>query len=574
MLGRHPITDGLCGAALGLFLASLDRKKPFGSRVMVGGALGVMLGALVRRSQGARTPAQFVGFNPMLVGWSPPPHPIDFVASFDPRMSKRDQARAILNSYLFDDDTREWANDGTVKKAFGSAKKPIQKKEDHDPAMLIAAYENPQSPVWQVRGGRNSWNELDKVVQKAIAKRTKLGPLPKSNYESDPIVIYYYDNDRMKKITYPRMSIPVALNPQNLQWWRWGMGPQDDASKKKGTDDIHTFETQDPKAIAAERAQPGLFGGSDHPNANRSGGQWHDEGFDAGKDLPGNMGVISSTMMQVIGAVLEIIPGVGTAIGSTLIMAAPYVQQIANMVDVTVAGGDNAQALAGISKMLVAAASAGLKYGAGINVPPMAVTALGATIDQVSQSVDAAQKQKLDFASMWTKVAKKAASFGKLDDTAAHVIATVLGEDVAGKVFLAGHQAGKLADLPTVAAIAKIVQPMGAFTDPKITNLFLLGAGIGHISQVQEQKGVGVPLPIAHAHAHAANAHAANAGGVHRTGAFFYDQDLARSGLGNAATPFVQMPYDKAVQAMHLRPEDRYGSRLEHPNWVDWSRWW
>jgi hypothetical protein len=569
MLGRHPITDGLCGAALGLVIASLDKKRSsFGSHAAVGSALGVAVGALVRRSQGARAlSSHYVGASSMLVGWSPPPHPIDFVASFDPRASKRDQARAVLNSYLYDNDTRDWADDGTVKSAFGSTKKPIQKKEDYDPAMLIAAYENPQSPVWRVHGGRNSWNELDKAVQKAIAKRTKLGPLPKSNYESDPVVIYYYDNDRMKKITYPRMSIPVALNPQNLQWWRWGMGPQDDASKKKGIDDIHTFETQDPKSIAAERAQPGFFGGSDHPNAAGTGGHWHDEGFDAGKDLPGNMGVISSTMMQVIGTVLEVIPGVGTAIGSTLIMAAPYVQQIANMVDVTVAGGDNAAALAGISKMLVAAASAGLKYGAGVNVPPMAVQALGVTIDQVSQSVDAAQKQKLDFASMWTKVAKKAASFGKLDDTAAHVIATVLGEDVAGKVFLAGHQAGKLADLPTVAAIAKIVQPMGAFTDPKITNLFLLGAGIGHISQVQEQQGVGRAMPTVHG-ASPAHAHRTHTG-------FFYDPLLAR--FGNAMSPFVSeevLPYDKAVQAMHLRPEDRYGSRLNHPNWVDWSRWW
>jgi hypothetical protein len=483
VLGRHPVTDVAIGAGLGLVIASLERGKTpstssFGSYAAVGGALGVVVGALLRRSQGGELHGgHYVGAN-VFVGWSPPPHPIDIVASFDPRASRRDQARAILNSYLFDNATRDWADDGTVKRAFGSPKKPIQKKEDLDPAMLIEAYENPQSKVWQTRGGRNSWKELDKVVQQAIARRTKLGPLPKADYTSDPISIYYYDHDRMKKITYPRISIPAALNPNNLYWWRWGAGDQSDAGKKKGLDDIHTFESQDPKRIAAERARPGFPGG----------GQWGGEGFDAGKDIAGNVGVISSTIMQAIGAVLEIIPGIGTAIGSTLIMAAPYVQQIANVVDVTIAGGDNAAALAGISKMVVAAAAAGLKYGAGINVPPMAVTALGTTIDQVSKSVDQAQKQRLDFASTWDKVAKKAASFGKLDDTSAHIIATILGEDVAGKVFLAGHQAGKLADLDTVAAIAKIVQPMGAFTDPKISNLFLLGAGIGHISQVQEQQ--------------------------------------------------------------------------------------
>ncbi len=478
---KNTVLDGAIGAGAGIALA-LYRKQDAAPRAFVGAVLGMIGGACLRHSASASATTH-------VVGWSPPPHPIDVIASFNPHASKRDQARSILNDYLYDNATRDWADDGTVKKAFGQPGKPVQKKEDIDPGMLIQAYENPHHKVWATHGGRNSWNELDKVVQAVIGRRTKLGPLPKSSYDPahDPIVIYYYDHDRMKKITYPRIAIPGALDPGNLTWWRWpgSSGHQSDAEKKKGIDDIHTFESQDPKAIAAERAHPGVPGG----------GNWGGEGFDAGKDLPGNMGVISSSIMQYLGFVLELIPGVGTAIGTTLIMAAPYVQQIANVVDVTIAGGDNAAALAGLSKMVTAAAATGLKYGAGVDIPPVAVQAIGVTIDQVAQGVDQAQKQKLDFASLWGQVAKKAASFGKLDDTAAHVIATVLGEDVAGKVFLAGHQAGKLADLPTIASIAKIVQPMGAFTDPKITNLFLLGAGIGHISKVQEaQSGGRKPL--------------------------------------------------------------------------------
>jgi hypothetical protein len=479
---RGAITDGAIGATLGLVLAH-HQKEDYGPRVALGALVGVLGGAFLRARRSAH--------GSFFVGWAPPPHPIDVIASFDPRASKRDQARSILNNYTFDNATRDWADDGTVKRAFGQPGKPVQKKEDLDPAMLIEAYENPQSKVWQTHGGRNSWQELDRAVQAAIARRRKLGPLPKSSYDGDPVVIYYYDHDHMKKIAYPRMSMPGALDPGNVFWWRWpgSSGHQSDTEKKKGTDNIHTWESQDPASIAAERASPGFPGATGHL-------KWHDEGFDAGKDLAGNMGVISGSLMQYIGLVLELVPGIGTAVGSALVMAAPYVQQIVNVVDVSIAGGDNATALAGISKMVVAAAATGLKYGAGVDIPPVAVQAIGATIDGVAQSVDQAQKAKLDFAGTWKKVAEKAASFGKLDDDAAHVIATVIGEDVLGKVFLAGHQAGKLADLPTVANIAKIVQPMGAFTDPKITNLFLLGAGIGHITRVQQSVGhAAAPAP-------------------------------------------------------------------------------
>lgn len=416
------------------------------------------------------------------VGWSQPPHPIDVIPSFDPHSPFQQQARDVLFDYFHDDDLRNWADDGDVKRCF-----KVQKKEDYDPTALIAAYENPHAKVWSCHGGQNSWQALDHAVKAAIQKRTKLGPLPKSSYDagpsnSSPIVIYYYDNDRMKKITYPPFSIPAAMNPSNITWWKWGAGDSSDAGKQKGLDDVHTWETQDSQAIALERKQPGFPGG----------GHWGNEGFSYDKDVAGNVGPIVSTIMQIVGSVMQVVPGLGTAVGSALITAAPYVQTIVSAVDTAFQGGDNAAALDGIAHMVLKAAQIGLSEGANINIPPAAMTALSTTVDSVAKAVDEGQKQKLDFGTLWANVAAKANTFGKLGDDEAQAIAAVLGENAAGNVFIKGHTAGKLTDPPTIAAIAKIMQSMTAFTDPKIVNIFLLGAGIGYLTRTQEGLNQGI----------------------------------------------------------------------------------
>lgn len=424
-------------------------------------------------------PSASLAFAPVefFTGWSQPPHPVDVIPSFDPHSSHQQQARDVLYDYFHDDDLRAWADDGDVKRCF-----KVQKKEDFDPTSLIAAYENPRDPVWSCHGGKNSWKQLDQAVKAAIGKRTKLGPLPKPSYDSDPIVIYYYDNDRMKKISYPRISIPAALNPNNLYWWRWGQGDQSDSGKQKGLDDVHTWEAPDANAIARERKQPGFPGG----------GHWNSEGFSWDKDVVGSVGAIVSAIMQIIGSVMQVIPGIGTAVGSALISAAPYVQTIVSAVDTAFQGGDNAAALDGIAHMVLKAAQVGLSEGANINIPPAAMTALSSTVDSVAKAVDEGQKQKLDFGTLWANVAAKANKFGKLGDDEAHAIAAVLGENAAGNVFIKGHNAGKLTDPPTIAAIAKIMQSMTAFTDPKIINIFLLGAGIGYLTRTQEGGNHGI----------------------------------------------------------------------------------
>lgn len=579
MLGRHPVTDGVLGAGIGLVVASLEKGKPLGSRAAVGGAIGVALGALLRHSRGGPLRGgHFVGLAvngeaETLVGWSQPPRPADVMASFDPHASRRDQARSVLYDYYHDDPLRYWSDNEAVKKYFIGGNDP--RKEDHDPLLLIAAYENKNHPIWRNHGTGMSWREMNQAVQAAIAHRTKLGPLPQPTYDPKFTVIYYYDNDKMKRITYPGPAITNALNPHNNRWWAWGMGDQSDAAKAAGLDDVHTRETSDPKKIAVERENPGWVTKEQKTALKKkypwlsdmdsgSAGDWSSEGFQWDKDVAGTgvIGSITGAILALVSAVLDA-TGVGAVVGVPLGVATPFIVSAINAADTGLHAGDFGAAMSSLGPALVqasiqaamSAAGAGaseLGNKTGFKIPPEAIKALGNTVSRIAADVTKGQQKKLDFRQLWTEVAQKAKTYSKIGPDEAEAIAHMIGGGPAGHVFVQGYLGGLFLDMKSLAGLANILQGYATFeTDPRIINIALLGIGIGHIAQTQQQSG-----------------------SRHVTGAFFYDEDLARRGLGNAASPFVQMPYDKAVQATHLRPEDRYGPRLDHPNWVDWSRWW
>jgi len=435
---------------------------------------------VLRRSCFAFQPAFAPGGH--VVGWSAPPHPIDVIPSVDPRASKKQQARAVLFDFYHDDALRSWADDGNVKDVFG-----VKHTEDTDPTLLIQAYENPNDPVWKkkplAQAGNATWKKLDDAVQSAIKRRVKLGPLPKASYSTDPIVIYYYDHDRMKKIVYPRYVVPTILlaPPQSSNyrfWWR-------------ADGNIFTYETQDPKKIEAERKKPGSPTSCLNRDKCRGEGHWDDEGFDWNKDMPGNVEAVFSTIMEIVGAVLQVIPGIGTAIGTALMIGGAVLAAVLNALDQALTGGDVAAALTNLGVVIVQASAKGMS-AAGVQAPPEAVKALGQTIQSIGAAVEAGQKRKDDWATIWGDIAKKANSFTKIGDNEAHVIEAILGDTTAGHVFMKGFEAGKLTDPPTIAAIAEIVKATATFSDPKIVNLFLLGAGIGYISRTQEGGNRGI----------------------------------------------------------------------------------
>ena len=473
------------------------------------------------------------------VGWTAPPHPIDYVPSLNAKDSFQQQARSVLLSFHYDDATKNWTDQQNVKDAFG-----YTKEGGYDVTRLIGAYENKNDPVWKKLDSASGsapgqgWKDFDAAIRGAIQRRLKLGALPASSYDTDPIVVYYYDDDRMKKIVWPKHDVPTAIDPLNANattYWRLY--------------DVFTYETQDPGKIALERKKPGSPSGcySKGRDGCRGAGGWDDEGFDWNKDAPGNVDAvftgIASAVMEVIGAVLDV-TGVGTAIGVALNVAGAVIPAliggIAGVIDAGFQGTDNAGALLGIAKALLTAASAGFKAGTGVTIPPEALKALSGTVTMVAQTLDQAQKKRLNYTEAWNLVASKASKFTKLGDQEVHAISVLLGPTGAGKLFMNGYTVGRLAPMPQIAAIAKMVQAYGEnfAHDPKAFNIFLLGAGLGHVASVQKgQKPKPLPSSMKRgtiAHHEKTFGHlrpSPSTGGVHSSehvGAFATHADLSR----------------------------------------------
>ncbi len=449
------------------------------------------------------------------VGWSQPPRPADVAVSFDPRASKRDQARSVLYDYYHDDPLRYWSDNEAVKRCFIGGKDP--RKEDHDPLLLIAAYENPNHRVWQCQysdtqnhnvGTGMHWRDMDKAVQRAIAHRRKLGPLPKSSYDTNPIVIYYYDSDKMKRITYPLSAVPQALDPHNNRWWAPAIaGDKSDAGKAAGLDDVHTLETQDPSKIAVERQNPGWttrakkeeLKKAKYPHmshmGNGSAGDWDDEGFTWDKDVAGTgvVGSITGAILALVSAVLDA-TGIGAVVGVPLGIATPFIVAAINATDTALHAGDFGAALANLGPALAQAAISAAGKGAGaagFNIPPAALKALSGTVSTIANDVARGQEKKLEFGEIWAEVAKKAQSYGKIGDDEVEAIAHMLGGpggkgSPAGHVFIQGYLAGKFLDMPALKGIAKILQGWAVFGDPRVINIALLGMGIGYLTQHQQ----------------------------------------------------------------------------------------
>jgi len=388
-----------------------------------------------------------------------------------------------------------------VKRCFG-----VKTKEEHDPLHLIAAYENPDDKIWQCGGTGMHWREMDKAVQQAIAHRRKLGPLPKPTYDKYPLVVYYYDNDKMKRITYPGPSIPAALNPNNVRWWAWGAGDQSDAGKAAGLDDVHTRETDDPKKIGVERVHPGWTTKVDKQALKKqkypwlsdmesgSAGDWSNEQFTWDKDVAGTgvIGTITGAILALVSAILDA-TGVGAVVGVPLGVATPFIVAAINATDTALHAGDFGAALANLGPAMVQAsinAGAGAAGAAGFKIPPAAMKALGGTVSAVARDIQAGQQKKLEFGDIWAEVAKKAQSYGKLGDDEAEAIATMLGgpggnSATAGHVFIQGYLAGKFLDMTALKGIAKILTGYATFADPRVINIALLGMGIGYLTKAQ-----------------------------------------------------------------------------------------
>ncbi|MFI5299110.1 MAG: hypothetical protein ACHREM_13520 [Polyangiales bacterium] len=365
------------------------------------------------------------------MSWSHPPHPVDVIPSFDPAHLKESSEHLVLYDFMHDADLRDYVGGDDVKKALG-----VQHVQDVDPLMLIQRYDASSLP---------NMASLNGVLEKAVKRRQKLGPLPVANYAGDPVVIYYYDTDKVKAIFYPKKSITSsaggALDPKNLYWWK--------------NNDVHTEERHDD-------------------------GSWGDEGFDWDKDVAGNVGQIVSTLCSVVGTVLQVIPGIGTGVGTILMGLGPLIGSLLNVVDVAFQGGDLGKALDNLGTAILKIADSGKVPKTGSPISPKSLTELGKSMQTLGSILDAGQKQDKSFEDSWNVILAEPSKYASIDDNTIDFIGKSLGSEPADKILHAGYDASHYADGKTLGAIGLL------FPDPGAGHLFMFGAGLGALAQAQK----------------------------------------------------------------------------------------
>jgi hypothetical protein len=125
--------------------AFYEGSYPYDEHDALVAKIGVVVGDLIERRAPPPPPSP-VGATgagvEYLVGWSQPPRPADVVVSFNPRASKRDQARAVLYDYYHDDPLRYWSDNEAVKRCFIGGNDP--RKENHDLNTASTLFGEPQ----------------------------------------------------------------------------------------------------------------------------------------------------------------------------------------------------------------------------------------------------------------------------------------------------------------------------------------------------------------------------------------------------------------------------------------------
>lgn len=390
-------------------------------------------------------------------GWTPPPHPIDVIPSIDPSIPFGEQVKRVILDFYHDNDLRSAVLTGP-----GSTTAPegtnwwIDGRGHVDPNHLWQAISDPKTYVshWfnpqdfnqatfdaELKALHNFISTLREPIKKAIAKRLKLGPLPENSY-GDPVVIYYYDNDYIKRIEYPRSSIStasgMALDPNNRYWWK-GNG-------------IGTYQLN-------------------------SDGTWGDEGFDWNKDAEGTLTTIGTIIMAIVGAVLTA-TGVGAAAGAAILAFTAALVAESQMIAMGLTNGDASKFLGGFidafTKLL------GVEVNLTNLFPPAVTKAtialLNSNLKRLSVFTTVIDTQ--DFATAYATIQKQLGTFGPIDDAQINAIDTMLGG--ARGPFDSGYSIADYADPDTIDGVSKLISDDGA------RNLFKFGALLGSMRKDQK----------------------------------------------------------------------------------------
>jgi hypothetical protein len=318
-------------------------------------------------------------------------------------------------------------------------------------------------PEWQKR-----WSQLDALLGTVVQKRAGLGPLPANQFQdgsgnvSDPVVIYYYDNDWIKRISYPQSSITAAVQPGENKWWAVGSG------------------TTQPWIDQLQNSSGNPTSASD-PDGSFAAEGWD---FAAGS---GTLDDVLHAVVTVLSIVLTVASSaLGAFVAAFILLAATIAVDIIQGIEQSLWGGNAAGALLNIGKAMLAfdgsamtqlslvTPSAGKLGAAGIKL-------LGTTLQKIGADFDPTYNP--DLATVLEGLKKANGAYGPMTRDQFDSVLATLGTGTA-----IAQQAWDMAQYASSADLAGIAKIYGQVSSPAQA-LFTLGAQLGTLSKAQADSG-------------------------------------------------------------------------------------
>jgi hypothetical protein len=339
---------------------------------------------------------------------------------------------------------------------------------------------------------QQAWHDLDDLLTNTvIPKRANLGPLPDNQMWdettgdlADPIIINYYDDLWIKRITYPKEAWSNAVTASS-QWWNDPLHPNNFLKMEQwGTNSTDVWGSHAPAPITSTDAA------------------WYDDGWDTRKGM-GAFWDVAHVVIAVIGVVLSF-TGVGAIVDALILTALSLVLSIFQGIEDQLTGGNEGAMIEGIAQAGVALA--GQAFGqVSAQIPSIAKIGQAALAAFSTFTLAAAGKDLTSpdpntgippsFGSGIELLEKKAMSYGPMTKDNFDVVLGLLSGNggIAIPIAQMGWNLAQYATLGEIKAVGKLYE---LYTTGPVAGLWKLGADLGRISMVQAQNAGVTPGPV------------------------------------------------------------------------------
>jgi hypothetical protein len=434
-------------------------------------------------------------------GWLPPPRPIFIAPSYDPSDSDTVTRWKILYDWAHDDDLKDFFENKSNFSAQGMTwviGMAVSNANINSDA-IIAFYFLGATPsttditTWYVQYGSledlpggnaagasqvqagwlATWTMLDTLITTVvIPKRAALGPLPANSFPaSGNVVINYYDDTWIKRVTYPGNVSTLTTCSKEDQWW----SVAGVTIEQWGTNSTDMFGNHSPTY-------------STDPNAN-----WYPDGWDIAENSGAFFDILHA-FVAILGVVLSA-TGVGAVITAFVLAVATIVIDFLQAAVDQLNGGSPAGAFTNIAQAILSVGSAEMASFAS-SAPALsklgisALSQLGTTLNQIGTVLHGTTTE-LTFTESVSTLEQQAMGYGPMTTAHFDAVLALLSTDgsidsPAAALAQQGWDTSQYAtdsDVLGVGSIYEQVFPGGSAA------LWKMGAQLGTLARTQAALG-------------------------------------------------------------------------------------